>query len=112
MAQLPQAHNHGKYDNNGKGWYFRFDNDNKRGYKYILSYYSWIIAIYPEAYTEVAENYAIVSIILLICMLTTGDFRIPLFCNPIRDKLKHGTSHFLKNAYTWQICGLVSSEVT
>ena len=26
-----------KYDNNGKGWYFRYDNDDKIGYKYILS---------------------------------------------------------------------------
>ena len=26
-----------KYDNNGKGWYFRFDDDNNMSYKYILS---------------------------------------------------------------------------
>ena len=26
-----------KYDNNGKGGYFRFDDDNKMDYKYILS---------------------------------------------------------------------------
>ena len=26
-----------KYDNNGKGWYFRFDDDNDMSYKYILS---------------------------------------------------------------------------
>ena len=26
-----------KYDNNGKGGYFRFDDDNKMGYGYILS---------------------------------------------------------------------------
>ena len=26
-----------KYDDNGKGGYFRFDDDNKMGYKYILS---------------------------------------------------------------------------
>ena len=25
-----------KYDNNGKGGYFRFDDDNKMDYKYIL----------------------------------------------------------------------------
>ena len=25
-----------KYDNNGKGWYFRFDVDNNMSYKYIL----------------------------------------------------------------------------
>ena len=30
-------HNHGKYDNNGKGGYFRFDDDDKMGYEYILS---------------------------------------------------------------------------
>ena len=26
-----------KYDNNGKGWYFWFDDDNNMSYKYILS---------------------------------------------------------------------------
>ena len=26
-----------KYDNNGKDWYFRFDDDNKMSYDYILS---------------------------------------------------------------------------
>ena len=26
-----------KYDNNGKGWYFRFDDNNYMSYKYILS---------------------------------------------------------------------------
>ena len=26
-----------KYDNNGKGWYFRSEDDNKMNYKYILS---------------------------------------------------------------------------
>ena len=26
-----------KYDNKGKDWYFRFDNDDKLSYKYILS---------------------------------------------------------------------------
>ena len=26
-----------KYDNNGKGWYFRFDDDNNMSYEYILS---------------------------------------------------------------------------
>ena len=26
-----------KYDNNGKGWYLRFDDDNNMSYKYILS---------------------------------------------------------------------------
>ena len=26
-----------KYDNNGKGGYFRFDDENKMSYKYILS---------------------------------------------------------------------------
>ena len=26
-----------KYDNNGKGWYFRFDGENKMSYRYILS---------------------------------------------------------------------------
>ena len=37
MWQTSQAHNHGKYENNGKGGYFRFDNDNNMGYRYILS---------------------------------------------------------------------------
>ena len=26
-----------KYDNDGKDWYFRFDDDDKMNYKYILS---------------------------------------------------------------------------
>ena len=29
IVQPSQKHNHGKYDNNGKGGYFRFDDDNK-----------------------------------------------------------------------------------
>ena len=37
MVQPSQAHNHEKIDNNGKGWYFRFDDDNKMTYIYILS---------------------------------------------------------------------------
>ena len=38
MVQPPQT-NTEKYDNdnNGKGRYFRFDDDNKMSYKYILS---------------------------------------------------------------------------
>ena len=31
-----QAHNHRKYDNNGKGWYFRFDDDDTMSYNYII----------------------------------------------------------------------------
>ena len=34
MVQPPRVHNHGKYDNNGKGWYFRFDDENKMSYKF------------------------------------------------------------------------------
>ena len=26
-----------KYENNGKGWYFRYDDDNNMGFRYILS---------------------------------------------------------------------------
>ena len=37
MVQWSLANNYKKYDNNGKSWYFRFDYDNKMGYKYILS---------------------------------------------------------------------------
>ena len=37
MLQTSQTHNHGKYDNNGKGGYFRFDDDNNMSYRYILS---------------------------------------------------------------------------
>ena len=37
MKQTSQTHDHEKYDNNGKGWYFRFDDDNNMSYKYILS---------------------------------------------------------------------------
>ena len=33
MVQPPQAHNNGKY---GKGWYFRFENDNSMGYEHII----------------------------------------------------------------------------
>ena len=32
MLQTSQAHNHGKYDNNGLGWIFRFDDDNNMSY--------------------------------------------------------------------------------
>ena len=32
-----RAHNHGRYDNIEKGWYFRFDDQNKMSYEYILS---------------------------------------------------------------------------
>ena len=35
MVQQPQAHNHGKYDNNRNVWYFRFHNEMRYGY--ILS---------------------------------------------------------------------------
>ena len=37
IVQPSKTHNHGKYDNNGKGGYLRFDDDNKMGYEYILS---------------------------------------------------------------------------
>ena len=37
MVQLHEARHHGKYNNNGKGWSFRFDDDNTMSYKYILS---------------------------------------------------------------------------
>ena len=37
MLQTSQAHNHGKKYDNGKGWYFRFDDDNNMSYGYILS---------------------------------------------------------------------------
>ena len=37
MWQTFQAHNHGIYDNNGKGGYFRFDGDYNMSYRCILS---------------------------------------------------------------------------
>ena len=37
MLQTSQAHNHGKYENNGKSGYFRFDDDNNMSYRYNLS---------------------------------------------------------------------------
>ena len=37
MWQTSKTHNHGNYDNNGKGGYFRFDDDNNMSYRYILS---------------------------------------------------------------------------
>ena len=33
MQQTSQTHNHGKYDNNGKGGYFQFDDDNNMSYR-------------------------------------------------------------------------------
>ena len=38
-----------KYDNNGKGWYFRFDYDNNMSYKYISSiiWTVWNAGTYP-----------------------------------------------------------------
>ena len=37
MVQQPQTYNHGKYDYNGKGLYFWFNDDyDKMSYKYIL----------------------------------------------------------------------------
>ena len=41
MQQTSQTHDHGKNDNYGKSWYFRFDDDNNMSYKYILSI-TWI----------------------------------------------------------------------
>ena len=36
MAEQPiKIQNHGKYDNE-KGWYFRFDYDRNRSYKYTI----------------------------------------------------------------------------
>ena len=37
VLKTSQAHNHGKYDDNGEGGYFRFDDDNNMSFKYILS---------------------------------------------------------------------------
>ena len=43
MVQPPQAHNHRKYDNNGKSLYFRFDDDDTMSYNYIIEItYTWI----------------------------------------------------------------------
>ena len=36
-VQPTQAHKHGKYDNNGKVLYFRFDDENKMNYKYVFN---------------------------------------------------------------------------
>ena len=36
IVQLSQAHNHKKYDNNEKGWYFQSDVENKINIEYIL----------------------------------------------------------------------------
>ena len=41
MQQTSQTHDHGKNDNYGKSWYFRFDDDNNMSYRYILSI-TWI----------------------------------------------------------------------
>ena len=45
LGQAPQAHNHGKYNNIGKVWYFRFDDDNNMSYKYIKLSYENILSI-------------------------------------------------------------------
>ena len=45
MVQPHQVHNYGKYDNNGKGLYFQFDDDNKMSNKYILLITKTIYAI-------------------------------------------------------------------
>ena len=37
IVQLPEAYNQSKYDNNGKGRYFWFDDDNNMSCEYILS---------------------------------------------------------------------------
>ena len=37
MQQTSQAHNHGKYDSNGKCGYFQFADDNNMKYRYILA---------------------------------------------------------------------------
>ena len=37
MVQPPQAHSQGNYDSNDDDWYFRFDDDSKKSYKYITS---------------------------------------------------------------------------
>ena len=37
MWQTSQTHNNGKYDNNGRDGYFRFDDDNNMSYRYIFS---------------------------------------------------------------------------
>ena len=45
MLQSPQTHNTEQYmyDNDGKDWYFLFDDDKNMGYKYILSItYTWM----------------------------------------------------------------------
>ena len=49
-----------KYDKNGKGWYFGFDDDNKMGYEYILSIYwarmSQLNTCNPVYYQNVIER--------------------------------------------------------
>ena len=37
MVQPVQAHSHKEYDNNWKGWYLRFDEDDKMSYECIPS---------------------------------------------------------------------------
>ena len=53
MVQPPQANNHGKNDNNGKGWWFRFDADNMMSYKYIFSIIETLMGnTYKPTYCE------------------------------------------------------------
>ena len=42
----------GGYDNNGKVWYFRFDDDNKMSCKYIISIWLGQFDTYNRTYCE------------------------------------------------------------
>ena len=56
MLKTSQAHNHGKYDNNGKGWYLRFDDDNYMSYIYIYMYmYIYIYISFQSHRTEMGQ---------------------------------------------------------
>ena len=57
----------GKYDNNGKGWYFRFDDDNKMIYKYILSIYITISILLCFVFT----SWKAFKLILGLCTSTS-----------------------------------------
>ena len=57
VVQPTQAHNLGKYDNNGKDGYFRFDDDHKTSNKYILSITQiWMDQFQFNTYSNVAKK--------------------------------------------------------
>ena len=73
MQQISQAHNHGKYDNNGKGGYSLFDDDNNISYRYRY--------IFSITYTEMGQ-------------LNTYS---PIYCNENKKVIDRTSSDILRH---------------